>query len=334
MVRKAGLDVLDLAEDFGPLKDQIALLIFSSGLERYVHEHNPSDFPRASTVGHFRVGRLNRVPISPDGRLGRTLGLRKRQFLNGAHDETSYATIGEIPGFCDDDEPEEVTIFVHGWLATEVSALGRMSLLQHAMERVGYDHPVVGYTWDTDQSVLEWRTAKILGAWNGPKLARFTLDFRRRNPDTKIRWISNSLGAHPVFSALSYLHDREHHDLLESVTVLGGTVPSNSVAADGRYGDAVRDVTGELHNYWTTTDDTLRYYYRLAEGENSVGGTGANGRTPDNYTDHRVDHVTDHFSFYIPERGCMDEVVADFEPEFDPGQGDVTREYGAFDPFE
>lgn len=332
MVRESGLDILELTKRLGPLKDPLALLIFSTGFEKHFHQHRPHDFPRARTRGHFNECRIRATPLTPEGRIGSLFGVPRTAFITDGHDETDYGTEGEIPGLGDDTSPEEIAVFVHGWLADEEAALGRMSLLRYSLETSGYAHPVVGFTWDTEQTAVEWESGKIVARWNGPKLAQFTADYARENPDTKIRYVSNSLGAHPLFSALKELEESGFEDTVESATVLGGTVPSGSVARGGEFFDAVESVTGGVYNYWTPHDVTLGRYYRMVERTYPVGGIGATGVTPSNYHDRRVEYVPDHFSFMLPDRGCIDDVVGDFgiEPPETLEETDVTKRIEAF----
>lgn len=344
MVKVSGLSLLEHTDKLGPFKDPFALLLFSVGIEKYFHSHTPKDFPRVSTRGHIDLCRVQATPLTPDGWVGRRLGVPKSLFLTEGHDETDYETKGDIPGFTRgegmkgrhedaDESPDELVVFVHGWLSDEEAALGRMSLLRYTLETNGYTGPVVGFTWDTEQTVLEWESGKVVARWNGPKLARFTADYKRKNPDTKLRYVSNSLGAHPVFESLKTLDEWGYSDVVESASVMGGSVPSRSVSVDGDYGDAVRNVVGDVYNYRTTEDRTLNLYYRMTEGTDAVGGAGAESETPDNYHDRRVDYVPDHFSFLLPETGCVEEVVRDFgvEPPESLKDADVTRSLKAFD---
>jgi len=335
MVKKGSLSLLKHTNKLGPLKDPIALFIFSVGVEKYFHEHRPKDFPRISTRGHVNVCRARATPFTPDGSVGGALGVPKSLFLNDGHDATDYDTVGDIPGFDNENEdsPDEITVFVHGWLSDEEAALGRMSLLRYSLESSGYEHPVVGYTWDTEQTVAEWESGKIIARWNGPKLARFTTDYARENPGTKVRYVSNSLGASPLFSALKSLDESGYEDIVESATVMGGTVPSRSVSVEGEYGEAIRNVVGDFYNYRTPSDRTLKQLYRMSEGTDCIGGAGAEGKTPENYHERLVEYVPDHFSFLLPQRGCVDEVVNDFgiDPPESVKDADVTRSLKAFD---
>jgi len=109
-------------------------------------------------------------------------------------------------------------------------------------------------------------------------------------------------------------------------------VPSRSVTVNGEYADAIRNVVGDVYNYRTPEDTTLTLYYRLAEGTDAVGGAGANGPTPENYHDRCVEYVRDHYSFMVPRRGCVDEVVRDFgvDPPERLKDADVSKSLRAF----
>jgi hypothetical protein len=341
MVKKGGLSLLKHANKLGPFKDPFALFVFSIGVEKYFHEYRPEDFPRASTRGHFDKCRVRATSLTPEGRIGGALGVPKSLFMTDGHDETDYETVGDIPGFDDgitdggegeDDSPEEVLIFVHGWLSNEEAALGRMSLLRYSLEKHGYTHPVVGFSWDTDQTIVEWESGKIIARWNGPKLAQFTADYKRENPDTKIRYISNSLGSQPIFESLKTLDENGYTEVVDSASIMGGTTPSGSVAVDGRYGDAIRNAVGDVYNYRTPEDVTLCTYYEMAEGTEAVGCEGATGRTHESYHDRCVGYVPDHFSFMLPSTGCIEEVVRDFgvEPPETLKDAEVTKSLKAF----
>ena len=346
MVKKGGLSLLKHTNRLGPLKDPVALFVFSTGVEKYFHEHCPEDFPRVSTRGHVDICRVRATPLTPEGRIGSLLGVPKSAFLKDGHDGTDYDTVGEIPGFTaegkherDEDaktSPEELLVFVHGWLSDEEAALGRMSLLRYSLESNGYKHPIVGFTWDTEQTAAEWESGKIVADWNGPKLAQFTADYVRENPDTKVRYISNSLGATPIFSALKALDESGYKDVVASATIMGGTVPSRSVSVDGEYGEAIRNVVGDVYNYRTPSDRTLKQFYRLSEGTDCIGGAGAVGETPENYHERLVEYVPDHFSFLLPHRGCIDEVVNDLgvDPPESLKDPDVTKSLKAFEEAE
>ncbi|MDY6780446.1 MAG: hypothetical protein SV760_07875, partial [Halobacteria archaeon] len=143
-----------------------------------------------------------------------------------------------------------------------------------------------------------------------PKLAQFVHDYKRANPETDVRLISNSLGSEVLFSALSTLHSSGLDDVVSTATVLGGATNADAVCEGGRYAEGM-GAADEVHNYWMEKDGTLNYLYRSVESEDAVGGTGSDGEPPDNYLDHEVRDVPDHYSYYRKSKGCVERFLSD-----------------------
>jgi esterase/lipase superfamily enzyme len=294
------------------LKHLAGMAVFSVGVEEYIHEKTPSDFPRATTRGHFSVERVG----EPRFDAGSFLPLRVVDdiydvSLNENETETSYGRAGRLNEVAD-GEPDETVIFVHGWLANERASLGRMSMMRYSLRENGYDGAVVGFTWDTDEVAHRWKLGRRIAERNGPKLAQFVHDYREET-GSDVRLVSNSLGARVVLEAARSLYLSDVHDAVESISMMGAAADSDSVALNGRYGKPVRDAVGDVHNYWIQHDGILNQQYRLIEFTGALGGTGANGETPPNYHDHRVTYVPDHYSFYRPGKGCVGKLVADWD---------------------
>ena len=286
------------------------MAVFSAGVEEYIHEKTPAEFPRATTRGHFNVERADETRLDA----GSVLPLRVVDdvydvALAGTETSTSYDVAGNLDATADTSSDETV-VFVHGWLANERAALGRMSMLRHSLRENGYDGGVVGFSWDSDELAHRWKLGRRVAERNGPKLAQFVHDYRERT-GSDIRLVSNSLGARVVLEAARSLHE-SGLDGVKSVSMMGAAADSDSVAVDGRYGDAVAEAVGETHNYWISHDGILNQQYRLIELTGALGGTGAEGETPESYNDHRVSYVPDHYSFYRPGKGCVKKLVADW----------------------
>ncbi|MFW5929926.1 MAG: hypothetical protein ACOCT0_05865 [Halobacteriota archaeon] len=293
----------------------VGMGFFTLGLEREVHRRAgrvDDTLPRVSTKGHFRVrwGETNGQPRAtgiPPIALVERMG---RVELQPGHTYTDYDVLGDFP---EPEDVDELTVFVHGWLADPDSSLGRISMMRGALHKGGdYEHDVVGFTWDSDGQGLGWRHGNEIAAKNGGKLAQFTYDYGERH-DVPIRYVTNSAGARPALEALRVLQRSGERDAVESVSMLGAAVDSRSVARGGRYYKGVRDSAKAVHNYWIRHDGTLNEYYRAAELEDALGGTGAKGETPDGYEDHNVNSVPDHFSYFRKGHGCIERVVEDFE---------------------
>lgn len=310
----SGLNALETAREF--LKNGAGLAAFSTNLEQLFHEEVKEDFPRASTRGHFEVEPYRAHPVARLRALASPY-LAPLDALDGVslgedHSTTGYRHEGDLDDVLADD-PDEILIFTHGWLARRRAALGRFPLFATQAEEFGYEHPIVGFTWDTSQGVDRWSSALTIARRNGPKLAQFTYDLKQEHPDMGIRWYSNSLGPRVLTSALESLEASGVEDILDSVTVTGAAVDARDATRDGRYGSAIESVIdGQFHNYWLRHDLTLNTFYRGTAGHTALGGIGAVGEMPDNYVDHHPDHVPDHFSYYRYHIGCVDDIVDDF----------------------
>ncbi len=297
------------------LKHTAGMAFFTLGLEDNVHRRAgrvDRSFPRVSTRGHFEVAPRERFTLSrpslilPLAVVDSAFDVRMKPGVG----YTDYDAEGEFP---DGDDVDELMVFVHGWLASEEAALGRISMMEGALRKGGgYDGTVVAFTWDTDGHGPTWRKGIEIGRRNGPKLAQFTYDYINEH-DVPVRYITNSLGAGPALESLRVLQRSRMEDVVESVSMLGAGVDSDTVGRGGRYYKGVRDSAKEVHNYWIRHDGTLNEYYRAAELSDALGGTGANGETPPNYFDHNVNHVPDHFSYFRKGHGCIERVVDDFQ---------------------
>jgi len=299
------------------LKHAAGMVLFSTGFEYLVHEETPEDFPRVTTRGHFEidwkdepVDRLKPSSMRPLGVFEDT----REIVTDPDYGPTDYETAGTLDEVIE-QEPDELMIFTHGWLAGKRASLGRLSMMRYNLQEYGdYDGTVVGFTWDSGDVAVDWKLGKRIAERNGPKLAQFTRDYHERTGN-RVRYISNSLGSRVVLEALRSLHVSGDDDTLKSVSMLGAANHSSSVSLDSEYGPAIRDSVGEVHNYWVHHDGILNQQYRLIEFSKALGGQGATGEVSENYYDHNVDYVPDHYSFYRGDKGCIREVVADLDIE-------------------
>ena len=296
------------------LKHLAGMAVFSVGVEEYIHEKTPRDFPRATTRGQFDIERVEEPRLDA----GSLLPLRVvddiyEVTLDEDETSTSYGVAGGLEDVIE-EEPDETVVFVHGWLANDRASLGRMSMMRYSLRENGYDGAIVGFTWDTDEVAHRWKLGRRISERNGPKLAQFVHDYKEET-GSDVRLVSNSLGARVVLEAARSLYASDAYDAVDSMSMMGAAVDSDSVALDGRYGKAVKEAIGEVHNYWISHDGILNQQYRLIELTKALGGAGAEGDTPPNYHDHRVSYVPDHYSFYRPGKGCVRKVIADWNEE-------------------
>lgn len=253
-----------------------------------------NDFPQVSTREHFEwYGALD----------------------EDDHDETDYSVVNgsNLPGSGGGDAPDQLVVFVHGWLNTPETALDGFETVARALATNGYHQPVVGFSWDSYN--YSWWVAKHVARANGPKLANFVDTYGERNPDTEVVLVGHSLGARVVVETLQALETRfEAPDAVGHVALLGGTLRAKDVAADGAFGRVIASFGGDafaFENYYSGNDEVLDWAFHYAEGGHpAVGRVGCEGTAPEQYTDHDVTGAVSGHSWYTdPDHGCMDEVV-------------------------
>jgi len=108
------------------------------------------------------------------------------------------------------------------------------------------------------------------------------------------------------------LDRRDHGGVVDSVSLLGGAVPHDSVELGGRYGEAIEAVDAPVNNFHSGNDRILSWVYRLSDRTTAVGQQGIADpeAAPDGYTDVDVtDSVDDHFSYFQSGEGCLPELV-------------------------
>jgi len=144
----------------------------------------------------------------------------------------------ERSGSWDFDGADAVVLFVHGLGADAESGrdqaytarLGLAAATDATTETDG--PPVIGYSWASN---VDWGPAKQTADANVAPLA-----------DWLSAWADDDATSPPVrplarrprdrSDAPQALADRERTDVLASVSLFGGAIPNDSVAADGRYG--------------------------------------------------------------------------------------------------
>ncbi|WP_267641159.1 esterase/lipase family protein [Haloarchaeobius amylolyticus] len=251
------------------------------------------DFPRATTRGHFDIHWWYGDQLT-DG-----------------HTAWDYSTVGNIPGYGTSPDPDEVMISIHGWLVEQSEAPDHFATVKRSLRNNGYDHPVIGFSYDSDTSTTDWWPATDIAERNGKKLANF-IRYYRSQTGADVRLIGHSLGGRVLVSTLQELNGLGEQDSIVSATLLGAAADNDAVSVSGEYGDDIAAVAGHVDNYWKDEDDVLNWAYSTGEFDSAVGEEGCEGTPPANYTDHNVDYVPDHFSYHEPGDGCMAEVVANF----------------------
>jgi hypothetical protein len=220
--------------------------------------------------------------------------------------------------------PGELAIYVHGVWATEENANEQTERVSLSLQRIGYNIPVIGFSWDSDtiQNRNGWGIAKVIANENGPILAKFIDSFKDECQESKLRIIAHSLGSRVTLSAIQSLSDNNiaptitPSKTITSVHLLGAAVDNEQVsmnAADCNFnnpplpcnGEAIKSEVGIFRNLYNAEDNMLQFAYRDAERDDALGWCGLKGGpqnvffpwscvggdsilTPNNYEEHSV----------------------------------------------
>ncbi|WP_053947044.1 DUF726 domain-containing protein [Halolamina sediminis] len=231
-------------------------------------------------------------------------------------DRLDAADPTERVGSWEFEAADAVFLYVHGLGADAESArdqaytvrLGLAAAMGAGAEPDPDAPPVVGYSWASN---ADWGPAKRTADANAAPLADW-LTAWTEDDGRPIHLFAHSLGARVTGAALRELADRGRTDALASVSLFGGAIPNDSVAADGRYGSAIAAVDAPVFNFHSRNDRVLGWVYRASDGTRAVGhgGLEASASAPAGYADIDVtDLVADHYSYIHPENGSLPRAV-------------------------
>ena len=108
---------------------------------------------------------------------------------------------------------KEITIMIHGLRNNAPGALTKFVIAKNRLVHLGYKNPVVGYSYESNTTGAQYisyalhalHTGLIIAGKNGRNLAKFVTDFKQKSPETKIRLMGHSLGAHVILSMIDNL---------------------------------------------------------------------------------------------------------------------------------
>ena len=200
----------------------------------------------------------------------------------------------------------EITIMIHGLRNNASGALTKFVIAKRRLVKLGYKNPVIGYSYDSNtvgaQYVLHALHALYTGVAiankNGRNLARFVTDFKHKSPNTKIRLMGHSLGAHVIQSTIKNLAKNiKNRGILEAVYFFGGSIPSNALST--RNGSAAQKIVAtKIRNYYSPHDDVLRVVDDWNWAVTPIGYSGAYGKTISKYSQTMVKPKNHRFTSY------------------------------------
>lgn len=201
---------------------------------------------------------------------------------------------------------KEITIMIHGLRNNAPGALTKFVIAKKRLVHLGYKNPVVGYSYDSNTTGAQYisyalhalHTGLIIAGKNGRNLAKFVTDFKQKSPETKIRLMGHSLGAHVILSMIDNLaRNAKNKGIIEAVYFFGGSIPSD--ALNPRNGShAQRIVATKIKNYYSPDDEVLRLADNWNWVNTPIGYRGARGKTISKYSQIMVKPKNHRFASY------------------------------------
>jgi len=201
---------------------------------------------------------------------------------------------------------KEITIMIHGLRNNAPGALTKFVIAKKRLAYLGYKNPVVGYSYDSNTTGAQYiseegegrNTDLIIAGKNGRNLAKFVTDFKQKSPETKIRLMGHSLGAHVILSMIDNVdRNAKNKGIIEAVYFFGGSIPSDALnSKNGSH--AQRIVATKIKNYYSPDDEVLRLADNWNWVNTPIGYRGARGKTISKYSQIMVKPKNHRFVSY------------------------------------
>ena len=201
---------------------------------------------------------------------------------------------------------KEITIMIHGLRNNAPGALTKFVIAKKRLAYLGYKNPVVGYSYDSNTTGAQYisyalhalHTGLIIAGKNGRNLAKFVTDFKQKSPETKIRLMGHSLGAHVILSMIDNLaRNAKNKGIIEAVYFFGGSIPSDALNSKNG-SNAQRIVATKIKNYYSPDDEVLRLADNWNWVNTPIGYRGARGKTISKYSQTMVKPKNHRFASY------------------------------------
>jgi len=201
---------------------------------------------------------------------------------------------------------KEITIMIHGLRNNTSGALTKFVIAKRRLVHLGYKNPVIGYSYDSNTTGAQYilhalhalHIGVIIANKNGRNLAKFVIDFKKKSPETKIRLMGHSLGAHVILSTIKNLaRNTKNKGIIEAVYLFGGSIPSDALSAkNASYVQKI--VSKKIRNYYSPYDEVLRVVDDWNWVNTPIGYKGAHGKTIPKYSQTMVKPKNHRFASY------------------------------------
>ena len=201
---------------------------------------------------------------------------------------------------------KEITIMIHGLRNNTSGALTKFVIAKRKLVQLGYKNSIIGYSYDSNTTGAQYilhalhalHVGVIIANKNGRNLAKFVTDFKQKSPETKIRLMGHSLGAHVILSMIKNLaKNTRNKGIIEAVYLFGGSISSDALSVkNASYVQKI--VATKIRNYYSPYDDVLRSVDDWNWNVTPIGYKGAKGKTISKYSQTMVRPKNHRFASY------------------------------------
>ncbi len=196
---------------------------------------------------------------------------------------------------------------IHGLRNDNAGAVAKAVIARNQLKRLGYRHPVVGYSYDSNttgahliayaKQALD--VGVVIAKKNGRNLAMFIEDFKSISPGTKIRLMGHSLGSQVILSTLERLSKKyQNAGIIESVHFFGASI-TNDIPSSRKYGPILnKAIRSKIVNYFSPTDEVLFWADKAHFVKGPLGLNGADGKPISKYHQRKVEPENHRFASY------------------------------------
>ena len=196
---------------------------------------------------------------------------------------------------------------IHGLRNDRSGALAKYVIAQKRLKALHYNHPVIGYSYDSNTAGVQYKstaisalkTGVVIAKKNGRNLSKFILDMKSKNPSQKIRLMGHSLGAQVILSTVQALAKNSNNKgIVESIHLFGASIPANSFNPRKTGSIFQKIVNKKITNYFSPYDDVLKAANDECWVDSPLGYNGSSGASISKYTQRMVRPKNHRFASY------------------------------------
>jgi len=202
---------------------------------------------------------------------------------------------------------KELVIVIHGLRNDNKGAIQKIVIAKRRLKQLGYVHPVIGFSYDSNTKGAHLKKSALrallvgqkIAKQNGYNLSQFIIDFKKKNPNTKIRLIGHSLGTDVILSTIKKLAtSSKNNNIIESVYFFGSSL-ENNFAQSNKSGKILQKIIkNKILNYYCPTDEVLKQSYQDGIIRQPLGYLGSSGKTVKKFMQKRIFAKNHRFASY------------------------------------